>query len=131
VLASPASLYNQATAFSAGTMAIQTSRRGAGDLTGFQSLLEITDSRLILSALKQSENGCGYILRMVNMSPETFSACLILNQRASVWQTNLAEVDEAYLGEGMHEVTVEADPWKIITFRLIFCSENGKTPLVP
>lgn len=118
--AEPHSLYKRALAFSAGALAIQTSREGASGLSPLPPLLAGGHPQLALSALKMAEDGKGYILRLVNMGEGSVSAALALGRGAGVWQTNLAEENQRFLGDGLESLPVEAGPWQAVSFRILY-----------
>lgn len=113
-------LYQEAIAFSAPALAIQTSRNGAGNLKGLLPLFELDDERLALSALKQAEDGRGIILRVVNLSHEMVKAKLTLKQAAICRITNLAEEDLESVSSKSNTITIQSKPLQIVTLRLEF-----------
>lgn len=113
-------LYQAAMDYVAGPVALQTSRCGAGSLEGLPSFCLAQDSRLFLSALKRAEDGDGWILRLCNMSGDTFETLLHFP-----WAEKLT-VDYATLDERTdhpapckdRSVRLTCRPWKIITLRV-------------
>ena len=111
----PHELYNQAVGYVTEPVALQTSRHGAGELSAPQSLIQVDDPRVCLSAFKAAEDGRGYILRLVNMSDDAVSAPIRFSRPFQVSLTDLAECSDECLAQG----AVALGPWRIETLRLV------------
>ncbi len=110
----PHELYRQAVEYATEPVALQTARRGAGELLAPRSLIRVDDSRVFLSAFKAAEDGAGYILRLVNMSDDAVRAPIRFSRPFRVSLTDLAEGDAGDLEGGL----VALRPWQIQTLRL-------------
>ena len=111
----PHELYNQAAGYVTKPVALQTSRHGAGELSAPQSILQVEEPRVCLSAFKAAEDGRGYILRLVNMSDDAVSAPIRFSRPFQVSLTDLAERADEHFGQG----AVALGPWQIQTLRLV------------
>lgn len=111
----PHELYNQAVGYVTEPVALQTSRQGVGEPLVPQSLIQVDDPRVCLSAFKAAEDGRGYILRLLNMSDDAVSAPIRFARPFRLTLTDLAECgDECFEQDG-----VALRPWQIQTLRLV------------
>ena len=113
-------LYQAAMDYVAEPIALQTSRCGAGSLEDAPSFCLAEDNRVALSALKHAEDGDGWILRLCNMSGDTFETPLHFpwaDQLTATYVT-LDERPDCPAPCKDQTVRLTCRPWKIITLRI-------------
>ena len=117
-------LHRQALAFTQGLFAWQTSRKRAA-LQPARVFARLEDSRIFVSAFKRAEDGKDWVLRLINLSPDTVRTSLALPQlaRLCACQAGLEESAREHLPTAGNQATVQFAPWEILTLRL--APENG------
>jgi mannosylglycerate hydrolase len=99
-----------------------------GTLPASSSLLEVTPQGFSVSAIKEAEDGEGWILRGCNQTEEEQTVIVKLGQFAApAWRAALSEeVVEAAEGSGTQEVSVPARPDEIAALRISWPTKPGQ-----
>lgn len=85
-----------------------------------KSYLEIDNKRVAASVIKNSDDGCGKILRVFSTSEKTEKCNILLGFAAhSAYLTNLDETIIKELNIVNNSIQIEVPKWKIITVKLI------------
>lgn len=98
-----------------------TPRKDGGGLPASEHLLEVTPDAFVVTAIKPSEDGCGWIMRGYNNSQEMVEVSVTpLARSASVEQVNMAEeFQESLAFDPGGRVKFQAKPHEIITLKFI------------
>lgn len=100
-------------------LAAEIGSGGKGLLDGDYSFVTMKSNKLVLCAVKQSEDGEGIILRLNNMSSETVSETMCFAEEiGEIYAVSLDEQRRELLCKNTNTVTIEAKPYKIFTLML-------------
>ncbi len=92
-----------------------------GELPLAHGFLASTPENLLLSAVKRSEDGKGYVLRLFNPTDETLTGALsFVATPVSACLTNLEEKEEEPLTLSGSVVSLKAGPRKIVCVKVVF-----------
>jgi len=116
-----AKVYQSAHGFNVPLQAVQTDSH-PGTLSTRNSFLTITPGNLVLSAIKQAEDGTGIIIRFYNTTEEPVSGTLeFFRPLKKGWKTNLneEESEELKIIED-RKVTLPVKSFEVITMKISF-----------
>jgi mannosylglycerate hydrolase len=113
-------VFKEAYVFNSPLRAVQCGG-GEGELPKSLSFMEIKPSKLVISAIKQAEEGNSLVVRFFNPTAETIkgTARLFRSLKGAKLLNLLEEPQEELNLEDEHTVRLEVSPKKIITVRLI------------
>ena len=93
----------------------------AGDLPKTHGFLASKPEHLLLSALKRSEDGTGYVLRLFNPTGEALPGTLSFAVPVeSAWRVNLEETESTRLALSGQSVEMETAPKEIVCIKVVF-----------
>ncbi len=96
---------------------IRSTRRKL-EASDMPSQLEISNPAVVLSAFKLAEDGSGVIVRMYNPTDRVQSTKVSWPTPGKVFECNLEEQDLKPIGDGLNEVDLELEPYKIVTLKI-------------
>lgn len=96
---------------------IRSTRRKL-EASDMPSQLEISNPAVVLSAFKLAEDGSGVIVRVYNPTDRAQSTKVSWPTPGKVYECNLEEQDLKPIGDGLTEVNLELEPYKIVTLKI-------------
>ncbi|HWQ03290.1 MAG TPA: glycoside hydrolase family 38 C-terminal domain-containing protein, partial [Candidatus Nitrosotenuis sp.] len=95
-----------------------------GSLPTSKSYFEIADENVVLTALKQTEDGASWLVRFYEFAGrETPVRLRLPDGAARAWETNLMEQDERALSVNNQSVIVATKPYEIKSVRIEFAAK--------
>jgi alpha-mannosidase len=91
----------------------------AGSVSVPAPLLEMDGDHVIIDAIKQAEDGRGFILRLYEAGRRSGVATITFPGSVTVAETNVLEEDQAILLEDGKAVKLSFRPFQIVTLRVI------------
>lgn len=96
---------------------IRSTRRKL-EASDMPSQLEISNPAVVLSAFKLAEDGSGVIVRVYNPTDRAQSTKVSWPTPGKVYECNLEEQDLKPIGDGLTEVNLELEPYRIVTLKI-------------
>lgn len=111
-------IYREAESFRVPGLSCQI--KGSESILRDRSWLRIEPETLQLTALKEAEDGRGFILRILNPSNSDVEGNVVLKKRVyEVWECRLDEERLRRLRLERNRIRVVVKPWQVFTFRMI------------